>query len=105
VYAIISDGNHQYRVEEGHFVDVERKELPPDARTMEFDRVLFVGDREGGPRIGQPVVPGAKVIASVLGETKGLKITIHKHRRRKNYKLKKGHRQTYLQLRIDKIEV
>jgi len=92
-------------VEEGQCIDVERKELPPEAQTIEFDRVLFLGDLEGGPRIGQPVVEGAKVVASVLGETRGPKIVIRKQRRRKNYRLKKGHRQNYLQLRIDKITV
>ena len=105
MYAIISDGNHQYRVEEGLIFDVERKDLPPDAKTIEFDRVLFVGDLEDGPKIGQPVVDGAKVTASVLGEIKGDKITIHKRRPRKNYQLKKGHRQKYLQVKVEKIEV
>ncbi len=105
MYAIISDGSHQYKVEEGQIFEVERKDLPEDAKTFEFERVLFVGDSEDGPRIGDPVVEGAKVTASVLGEVKGEKITIHKRRRRKNYKLKMGHRQKYLRVKIEKIEV
>jgi len=105
VYAIISDGSHQYRVEEGQILDVERRDLPEDAKTVEFGRVLLVGDVEDGPKIGKPVVEGAKVIAAVLGEIKGEKITIHKRRPRKNYQLKKGHRQKYLRVKIDKIEV
>ncbi len=105
VYAIISDGAHQYRVEEGQILQVERKpSLPEDAETVEFERVLFVGDLEDGPRVGQPVVEGATVSASVLGEIKGPKITIQKLRRRKGYRLKQGHRQRYLHVRIDKIE-
>jgi len=104
VYAIISDGAHQYRVEEGLVFEVQRKALTEDTKVYEFDRVLMVGDVEGGPKIGQPIVEGAKVTASVLGEIKGDKITILKHRRRKNYALKKGHRQKFLQLKVDKIE-
>ena len=104
MYAIISDGAHQYRVEEGLVFEVQRKALAEDTKVYEFDRVLMVGDVEGGPKIGQPVVEGAKVTASVLGEIKGDKITIRKHRRRKNYSLKKGHRQKFLQLKVDKIE-
>ena len=106
VYAIISDGAHQYRVEEGQILQVERKPaLPGDAKTLEFERVLLVGDVEDGPRVGQPLVEGAKVSASVLGEIKGPKITIQKLRRRKGYRLKKGHRQRYLHVRIEKIEI
>ena len=104
MYAIISDGAHQYRVEEGLVLEVQRKDLPEDTKTYEFDRVLLVGDIDDGPKIGVPVVEGAKVTATVLGEIKGDKIVIQKIRRRKNYSLKKGHRQKFLQVRIDKIE-
>ncbi len=105
MYAIISDGSHQYRVEEGQVLEVERKDVPEDTETIEFDRVLLVGDLEDGRRIGQPVVEGAKVTASVIGEIKGRKITIQKLRRRKNSRVKKGHRQKYLRVKIEKIEV
>jgi len=104
VYAIISDGAHQYRVQEGQILQVQRKELPEGATTYEFDRVLMVGDLEGGPKIGRPTVEGAKVTASVLGEIKGKKIVIQKLRRKKNSALKKGHRQKYLRVRVEKIE-
>jgi large subunit ribosomal protein L21 len=105
VYAIISDGPHQYRVEEGMILEVERKDLPEDAAKVEFDRVLLVGDVKDGPRIGQPTVEGAKVTASVLSEVKGPKLTIQKHRPRKGYRLKKGHRQKYLRIKVEKIDV
>lgn len=104
MYAIISDGAHQYRVQEGQILQVQRKELPEGATTYEFDRVLMVGDLEGGPKIGRPTVEGAKVTASVLGEIKGKKIVIQKLRRKKNSALKKGHRQKYLRVRVEKIE-
>lgn len=104
MYAIISDGGHQYRVEEGQVFEVQRKDLPEDIKTFEFDRVLMVGDIADGPKTGQPTIEGAKVTASVRGEVKGNKITVQKVRRRKNSSTKKGHRQKYLQLRVDKIE-
>lgn len=105
MYAIISDGPHQYRIEQGQVFDVERKDLPEEAKTIEFDRVLFVGGLDGGPKIGSPVVTGAKVTASVVGEIKGEKLYIQKFRRRKGYRRRTGHRQRYLRLQIDKIEV
>ena len=104
MYAIISDGAHQYRVEEGQVLEVQRKDLPEDTKTYEFDRVLLVGDIDDGPKIGRPVLEGVKVSGTVLGEIKGDKVVIQTIRRRKNYSLKKGHRQKFLQVRIDKIE-
>ncbi|MGD2109802.1 MAG: 50S ribosomal protein L21 [Phycisphaerae bacterium] len=104
MYAIINDGAHQYRVEEGQVLEIERKDLPEDTTTIEFDRVLMIGDGEEGPKVGQPVVEGAKVTASVLGEVKGDKLTIRKRRPRKNSQLKKGHRQKYLRVKVEKIE-
>jgi len=105
MYAIISDGGSQYLVQEGLVFEVQLKDLPKDAKTVEFDRVLMVGDLPEGPKIGQPVVEGAKVTASIMGEVKGRKIDIRKHSRRKGYHLHKGHRQKFLQVKVEKIEV
>lgn len=103
MYAIINDGSHQYRVEEGQTFEVQRKDLAEDAQTIDFDRVLMVGDVEGGPKIGLPTVEGAKVTAKVLGEIKGDKLIIQKFRRRKGYSVKKGHRQRFLRVVVEKI--
>jgi len=103
VYAVISDGGNQYKVEEGLVFEVQIRELPEGATTLEFDRILLVGDIEGGAKIGRPTVAGAKVTTSIIREMKGDKIIIRKFRRRKNYMRKQGHRQKYLQLKVDKI--
>lgn len=103
MYAIIADGSHQYRVEQGDKVQVETKDLPEGAKTYDFDRVLMIGGVEGGPKVGRPTVAGAKVTATVLGEIKGDKIHIQKFRRRKGYSRKTGHRQRYLEVQIDSI--
>ena len=105
MYAIINDGSHQYKVEEGQVFEVQRKDLAEGTESIEFDRILLVGDVDGGPKIGQPVVEGAKVTAKVLGEIKGDKLVIQKFRRRKGYSLKKGHRQRYLRVKVEKISV
>lgn len=103
MYAIIEDGAHQYRVEEGARLDVQLHDVDDDQQTLEFDKVLLVRDGQE-TRIGQPYVAGAKVSATIEAELKGDKITIIKFRRRKNYHRKQGHRQRYLRLRIDKIQ-
>ena len=104
MYAIISDGGHQYRVEEGTVFDVERKDLADDVTTIEFDRILMVGDHADGTKIGQPIVAGARVIATVMGEHKAPKVEIRKFSRRKGYSLHKGHRQKYLKVKVETIE-
>lgn len=110
MYVIISDGGHQYRVEEGQILEVQRKdstdlkESADGGATCEFERVLLVGGVEGGARIGRPVVQGAKVTAKVIGEIKGDKITIQKFRRRKGYHVKTGHRQRFLRVAVEKID-
>lgn len=103
VYAIISDGGFQYKVQEGLQFEVQLRELPANAKTITFDRVLMIGDLPEGSKIGQPVVAGAKVQATILGEIKGDKLITEKFSRRKGYHLRKGHRQQYLQVRVDKI--
>ncbi len=103
MYAIIADGSHQYRVEEGLVFEVQRKDLDDSAKTVEFDRVLMVGGLPDGAKIGNPTVDGAKVTASIVDEVKGNKLVIRKYNRRKGYTLKKGHRQKYLRVKIDKI--
>jgi large subunit ribosomal protein L21 len=104
VYAIIADGAHQYRLEEGTVFQVQVKPgLNEDSKTLSFDRIMIIGDIDGGPIIGNPTISGAKVDATILREFKGEKITIQKFKRRKKYARKQGHRQRYLEVRVDKI--
>jgi large subunit ribosomal protein L21 len=70
---------------------------------LEFAEVLFLDAGNGGARIGTPRIPGAKVVAKVLGEIKGDKIVVAKFRRRKNYRRRIGHRQPYLRIQIESI--
>ena len=69
---------------------------------IELDRVLFISDN-GNPLIGNPVIKGAKVIATSLGENKGDKITVFKYKSKVRYHKKTGHRQIYTTLSINEI--
>jgi len=103
VFAVIEIGGHQYRVKAGDRIQVEKLNLPPGA-SLEIDRVLMVGEGEG-VQIGRPVVPQARVRATVLGHVKGEKIIVFKYRPgAKRYRRKQGHRQTYTLLQIDAVE-
>jgi large subunit ribosomal protein L21 len=101
VYAVVESGGRQYKAVEGQAITVER--LPYEAgKEVELDRVLLVADGDD-VKVGQPLVKGATVKATVLGEARGPKIRIFKMRPRKHFRRRGGHRQTYTQLRIDEI--
>ena len=102
VYAVIEDGAHQYKVQEGDTFEVQRHELADNQDTIEFDHVVMVGNGADS-KIGQPYVDGAKVVAKVVRELKGDKIDVIKFRRRKTYRRKIGHRQKYLQVKVETI--
>ena len=98
MYAIIEEGGKQFKVTSGDTIQVDRA-AEGDAKTITFDRVLFVGG-EGSPKIGAPLVKGASVSADVVGAEKGPKIDIVKYKRRKGYHKKIGHRQQHLRVKI-----
>jgi len=101
MYAVISSGGKQHRVEAGSELVVER--LTGDAgATITFDRVLLVGDGEA-VTVGTPTVQGASVSGTVLGEVLGPKLIIFKFKQKATYRRKNGHRQHLTRVRIDEI--
>ena len=101
MYAVIKTGGKQYRVSPGDSIDVEK--LPHQVgEQIELDQVLLVAN-DSEAQIGQPLVEGAKVKATVTRQARGRKVIIFKYRPSKRYRLKKGHRQHYTRLRIDEI--
>lgn len=101
MYAIISDGGRQYRVEEGQELEVDYRDVAK-GEEMTFGRVLAVSG-DGGLQLGKPTVDGASVVAEVIGPTQGEKIYVQKFRRRKTFRRRTGHRQMYTKVRISKI--
>ena len=106
MYAIIEDSGTQIRVASGDVIDIDLRELPEDQKTLTFDRVLLVSDVEAKDeaRVGTPYVDGASVAAEVIDEIKGDKIDVVKFKRRKGYRVKQGHRQRYLRVKITDIK-
>ncbi|MBI1372216.1 MAG: 50S ribosomal protein L21 [Phycisphaera sp.] len=102
MYAVIEDSGCQFKVGKGDTIRVDLRDLPDDADTIEFDKVLMIGGGDA-PKIGQPYVEGAKVTADLIDEVNGQKVTIIKFRRRKNYRRKAGHKQPYLQIKVTDI--
>ncbi|HEV3022858.1 MAG TPA: 50S ribosomal protein L21 [Pirellulales bacterium] len=102
MYAIISDGGRQYKVEEGQELVIDYREVSAGSE-LSFDRVLACGG-DGETKLGQPVLEGASVKAEVLGPELGPKLVVQKKRRRKNMQRKNGHRQLNTRVRISRIE-
>jgi large subunit ribosomal protein L21 len=101
MYAIIKNGGRQFKVEPDKKLLIDYREEKPGT-IIEFSDVLAINDGNE-TRLGQPVLPNAKVIAEVIADEKGPKLTIAKFRRRKNSKRKTGHRQIYTLVKINEI--
>ena len=102
MYAVIETGGKQYRVETGDVIDVER--VSGEEGQVRFDRVLMAtGDN--GAQFGDPVLAGALVKASLVGEVRGPKIRVFKKKKRSTYRKSRGHRQDLVRVRIEGIEL
>ena len=103
MYAIIEDGDRQFKVEQGQELEVDYRQAAVGDE-VKFERVLAYRDAEG-LKVGQPLLESAVVTGQVLGIDQGPKLSIQKLRRRKNFRRRTGHRQIYTRVRIEKIEV
>ena len=103
MYAIIEDSGTQIRVAEGDVIKVATRDMPDDAATITFDRVLMLGEGEAS-QVGTPLVDGAKVTGDILAEERDDKVTVIKFKRRKGYRRKRGHRQSFLRVKVTGIQ-
>ena len=101
MYAVVKTGGKQYRVTPGEKLKVEQITADVGAEVV-LDQVLMVGEGES-VRLGQPVIAGATVKATVVSHGRGDKVKIFKMRRRKHYQKHQGHRQNYTELKIESI--
>ena len=100
-YAIVSSGGKQYIAREGEPIEVDR--LPLDiGKPVEFKDVLLTVDGSA-IKIGTPLIKGASVKGKVIDQVKAKKIIVFKYIPKERYRRKKGHRQQYTRVSIDKI--
>ena len=103
MYAIISDGGRQFKVEEGQQLDLDYRQASSGNKLI-LDRVLAYRD-DDGLKVGRPTLDSVTVTAEVLAPVQGPKLVVQKFRRRKNSSTKTGHRQMYTRAKITKIEL
>jgi len=102
MYAVIKSGGKQYKVSPGDVVRVEK--LGQEAgTTVEFDEVLAVNNDQNLV-VGSPLVANARVSGTVVETGKAKKVLIFKYKRKKQYKVFRGHRQRFTAVKIDAIQ-
>lgn len=102
MYAIVDIAGQQFKVQKDQRVYVHRLE-GEEGSSVEFGQVLLI-DNEGKINVGAPAINGASVKATILKHLKGDKVIVFKKKRRKGYKVKRGHRQFLTQVQIDSIK-
>jgi len=103
MYAVIETGGKQYRVEVGTELEVELLQAEP-GDNITLDRVLLVADGEESA-IGTPIVADAAVEAEVVRRDRGEKLVSFKYRPKARSRVKKGHRQELMVLRITEVRL
>ena len=103
MYAIIKTSGKQYKVEVGTVFDVDRVDAEVGSKIVLDKNVLMIGDGDK-VTIGKPLVEGASVVVEVKDDKlRGPKLIVFKMKRRKRYRLKKGHRQELTKLEVKEI--
>ena len=99
MYAVVATGGKQYRVSPGDRIEVE-KLAGEVGQTIALDHVMMIGGEGQAVSIGTPRLDDAWVEAQIVAQIRGKKIIIFKHKRRKGYRRKQGHRQSLTALQI-----
>ena len=103
MYAIVEINGQQFKAEEGKKLFVHHIKDAEAGKTVEFDKVLLI-DNDGAVKVGAPTVAGAKVVVEVVNPlVKGDKVIVFKMKRRKDYRVKNGHRAQFTEVTIKSI--
>ncbi|MDQ3262547.1 MAG: 50S ribosomal protein L21 [Myxococcota bacterium] len=100
MYAVIRTGGKQYRVNEGDVLRIEK--ISGDAGAdVTFNEVLMVGGAEQ-PKVGRPLVSGAKVVGKILRQDKHRKV-LHFRKEKEGWTRRRGHRQPFTEVKVTSI--
>jgi large subunit ribosomal protein L21 len=103
MYAIVEVGSQQFKVAKDDVI-LTPKIVGEVGNTVDLDRVMLIAD-DKDVKVGNPIIEGAQVKASIVNFEQGKKVIIFKKKKRKGYRLKKGHRQDFTRLKIEDIVV
>jgi large subunit ribosomal protein L21 len=102
MYAIVEIAGKQFKVSKEQRLYAPKLQNEVGA-SLTFDTVFLLEDAQGTVAVGAPLLEGTAVVAKVLEHAKGDKVLVFKKKRRKGYKVKRGHRQDYTKLLIEDI--
>ncbi|MFB6278810.1 MAG: 50S ribosomal protein L21 [Salinibacter sp.] len=105
MYAIVDVKDKQFKVREDDTLYVPYHSDAEADQELTLDRVLLVSDGDGDVTLGTPTVEDASISARVMEHVKGDKVIVFKKKRRKRYRVKRGHRQQYTQIQIESLNV
>ena len=100
-YAVVKCGGKQVRVSEGSTIRVEKLSAAKGA-SVDLREVLLYSNGDE-VRVGRPTVPGVRVVGTVVSQGRAKKLTVFKDSMRKSLRRRRGHRQAFTELRIEKI--
>jgi len=103
MYAVVETGGKQYRALPGQSIDVEKLPVAVGEQIL-LDRVLLVADGDQ-ITVGQPLVTGATVRATVVLQDKQRKVIFFHYVPKKRQRKKRGHRQPFTRLRIESVDL
>lgn len=101
MFAVVEIKGHQYKVEKGMKLNVEKIE-EEEGKEVSFNKVLMTGEK-ADVTIGEPYVVGAVVTGKILKQFKDKKIRVFEKKAKKRYMVNKGHRQRLTGLEITDI--
>ena len=101
MYAVVKAGGKQYRVAPGETIRVERLAQEVGS-TVEFGQVLALHDDQN-LHVGAPTLENAKVVGTIVENGRAKKVIVFKFKRKKQYRVFRGHRQSFTAVKIDSI--
>lgn len=101
--AVVKTGGKQYKVSPKSKLKIEKIKGEEGTKFV-FDQVLLTSSEDGKDiNIGEPMIKGAKVEAKILKQARDKKIEVVKHKAKKRYNRRAGHRQFFTEVEIEKI--
>jgi large subunit ribosomal protein L21 len=102
MYAIINISGKQYKAISGARIRVPKQD-GESGTSLTFDKVLLINDGKN-TEIGNPILKGVSVDATIIDHGRDKKILVYKKKRRKGYQRKNGHRQWFTEIEFNSIK-
>ncbi len=104
MYAVVELNNNQYIVRKDEEIIIDKINHDPKKKDIQIKNVLLLKDKEK-VLLGKPYLNNVTISADIVKDFKDKKVIVFKYKKRKGYKKKQGHRQSYTVIKIKDIIV